>query len=51
MNKEELKLLKKLVRELIEKSNQKPTSTDVIQTVCTIVMALVAVLCFVFSLM
>lgn len=51
MKKEELKLLKKIVRELIEKSNQRPTNTDVIQTVCNIVMALVAVLSFFFSLM
>lgn len=50
MNKEDLKLLKKIVRELIEKSNQKPTVTDIIQAVCDIVMALVAVLSFIFSL-
>ena len=50
MNNEDLKLLKKIVRELIEKSNQKPTVTDIIQAVCDIVMALVAVLSFIFSL-
>lgn len=51
MTKEEIKLLKKLVKELKEKSNQKPTVTDWLSTICNIVMALVAVLSLILSVL
>lgn len=51
MNKEEIKLLQKLVKELRTKGNQKPTITDWISTICNIVMALVAVLSLILSVL